>query len=60
MPDEVTKMFIPPRRQARKEKPIFVFRTLAPFASLRETFFFRSLLQLRISNTFGWIFDTST
>jgi hypothetical protein len=29
------------------------FRTFAPFAPLRETLFFRSLLQFRISNTFG-------
>jgi hypothetical protein len=35
-----SRKFIAPSRQARKERPVLIFRTLAPFAPLRETLFF--------------------
>jgi hypothetical protein len=48
----MTKDFIAPSTPSSQRKSFFLFlQTLAPFAPSRETWF--SLLQLRISNTFG-------
>jgi hypothetical protein len=51
------RKFIAPRCQARKERHLLIFRTLAPpsmplrtcFAPLREPLLFRSVSQFRIS-----------
>jgi hypothetical protein len=47
------KKTIAPRRQARKEKSVLIFRTLAPFAPLREISFFVLFVSSELSNKFG-------